>query len=182
MMAEAYVSIGSMSVGAFSNAMAGHNDSLSLGALLRETLGSGSSYSEGWIFGRRIRDISESTAYFDIIQKVSDSVKTLSDAELVSSLRERSNLTWEQLAKLIGVSRRSVHLWAAGAPVSLVHRDTMEHLKMLLDRYPLPPQQMRAKLFELDASGHSLFDRFCMNRNVGKTDINGPALNPFEML
>lgn len=39
----------------------------------------------------------------------------------VSELRRLSGLTWEQLAELFGVSRRSLHFWASGKPLSANH-------------------------------------------------------------
>lgn len=39
-------------------------------------------------------------------------------SEAVVRLRRISGLTWEQLARLFGVSRRSVHFWASGKPLS----------------------------------------------------------------
>src|SRR5258705_6076558 len=36
----------------------------------------------------------------------------------ISELRLLSGLTWEQLARLLGVARRSVHLWASGMALS----------------------------------------------------------------
>jgi transcriptional regulator with XRE-family HTH domain len=36
----------------------------------------------------------------------------------LAEIRRRSGLTWEQLAEVFGVSRRSVHLWASGKPLS----------------------------------------------------------------
>jgi DNA-binding transcriptional regulator YiaG len=38
--------------------------------------------------------------------------------EAVSELRRISGLTWEQLAQLFAVSRRSVHFWASGKPLN----------------------------------------------------------------
>ncbi len=38
--------------------------------------------------------------------------------EAISELRRLSGLTWEQLAQLFDVSRRSVHFWASGKPLS----------------------------------------------------------------
>jgi DNA-binding transcriptional regulator YiaG len=35
-------------------------------------------------------------------------------AAVIAELRQRSGLTWEQLARLFGVARRSVHFWASG--------------------------------------------------------------------
>lgn len=36
----------------------------------------------------------------------------------ISELRRISGLTWEQLGRLFGVSRRSVHFWASGRPLN----------------------------------------------------------------
>ncbi len=41
----------------------------------------------------------------------------------VAELRRRSGLTWDQLAALFGVSRRSVHFWASGATLKDEHED-----------------------------------------------------------
>ena len=44
-----------------------------------------------------------------------------STAEAIMEIRRRSGLTWEELADLFDVSRRSVHHWANGKPVSARH-------------------------------------------------------------
>lgn len=106
----------------------------------------------------------------------------LSDAELVSCLHERSGLTWEQLAKLLGVSRRSVHMWAAGSSVTSVHRAVMERLGKLLDDLDLPPDRARNRLFERGVDGTTLYDRFCAQRNGGRAEINGPLADAFRLL
>lgn len=48
----------------------------------------------------------------------------------VSELRRISGLTWEQLAGLFGVSRRSVHFWASGKPLNATNH---ERLMRVLD-------------------------------------------------
>jgi len=47
----------------------------------------------------------------------------------IGELRRLSGLTWEQLAHLFNVSRRSVHFWASGKPMALSNE---EHLRRLL--------------------------------------------------
>lgn len=105
------------------------------------------------------------------------------DAELVRSLRERSGLTWEILAKTLGVSRRSLHMWAAGATVTPAHRSTMDRFEELLDSFgPLSPAEIKAKLFERPAVGKAPIDQFRMTRDGSKRDINGPVLNAYQMM
>ena len=48
----------------------------------------------------------------------------------VSELRRISGLTWHQLGKLLGVSRRSVHYWASGKPLNAQNE---ERLMRVLD-------------------------------------------------
>ncbi|WP_310488161.1 hypothetical protein, partial [Chamaesiphon sp. VAR_69_metabat_338] len=43
----------------------------------------------------------------------------------VNELRKLSGLTWEQLATLFGVSRRSVHFWASGEPLSSANQEKL---------------------------------------------------------
>ena len=47
----------------------------------------------------------------------------------ISELRRLSGLTWDQLARLFNVSRRSLHFWASGKPMTPSNE---EHLQRLL--------------------------------------------------
>jgi DNA-binding transcriptional regulator YiaG len=47
----------------------------------------------------------------------------------VHELKKLSGLTWEQLAKIFNVSRRSLHFWASGKPMTPFNE---EHLRRLL--------------------------------------------------
>lgn len=47
----------------------------------------------------------------------------------IGELRRRSGLTWDQLARLFNVSRRSLHFWASGKPMAASNE---EHLQRLL--------------------------------------------------
>ncbi|MEO1741293.1 MAG: helix-turn-helix transcriptional regulator [Cyanobacteria bacterium J06629_9] len=46
----------------------------------------------------------------------------------LGELRRLSGLTWEQLARLFNVSRRSVHFWASGKPISRFNEETISKL------------------------------------------------------
>ena len=43
----------------------------------------------------------------------------------LGELRRLSGLTWEQLAKLFNVSRRSLHFWASGQPLSRFNEEVL---------------------------------------------------------
>jgi DNA-binding transcriptional regulator YiaG len=47
----------------------------------------------------------------------------------IGELRRLSGLTWDQLARMFGVSRRSLHFWASGKPMAPINE---EHLQRVL--------------------------------------------------
>jgi DNA-binding transcriptional regulator YiaG len=50
----------------------------------------------------------------------------------VMELRRLSGLTWDQLAHLFGVSRRSLHFWASGKPLSAQNEERLHRTLALL--------------------------------------------------
>jgi transcriptional regulator with XRE-family HTH domain len=48
--------------------------------------------------------------------------------QAVNDLRKSSGLTWEQLARLFDVSRRSVHFWASGQPLASAHEEKLNRI------------------------------------------------------
>ena len=57
-----------------------------------------------------------------------DFVPAESTAEAIREIRRRSGLTWEELGDLFDVSRRSVHHWANGKPVTASHDRTIRRM------------------------------------------------------
>ncbi len=55
-------------------------------------------------------------------------------AAAVLEVRRISGLTWEQLASLFAVDRRSVHLWASGRPMSAANAERLNRILALLRR------------------------------------------------
>jgi hypothetical protein len=55
-------------------------------------------------------------------------------ADAVLEVRRRSGLTWEQLASLFGVDRRSVHLWASGRPMNAANAVRLNRILAVLRR------------------------------------------------
>jgi DNA-binding transcriptional regulator YiaG len=64
----------------------------------------------------------------DITFTYSLPVATESSQATINELKKLSGLTWEQLAKIFNVSRRSLHFWASGKPISPFNE---EHLRRL---------------------------------------------------
>src|SRR4051794_6916837 len=53
-------------------------------------------------------------------------------AHNVRDFKSRSGLTWEQLGRLFGVSRRAVHGWAAGARMNAAHSEMLARLRLVM--------------------------------------------------
>ena len=85
----------------------------------------------------------------------------------ISRLRSLSGLTWDQLALLLRVSRRTVHFWASGKPMSpsneLRVRALFETVRML-DRGSA--RANRLMLLAPIANGASAFDMLCADLYV----------------
>ena len=54
--------------------------------------------------------------------------ETEATRKAISELRRISGLTWEHLAALFGVSRRSVHFWASGKPLNAANHERLMHV------------------------------------------------------
>ncbi|MET3769366.1 DNA-binding transcriptional regulator YiaG [Marisediminicola sp. UYEF4] len=87
----------------------------------------------------------------------------------IAELRASTTFTWDQVAKLFGVSRRTVHLWAAGG--NMASRNE-EHLAALI-------QEVRAIKVAAPADERMQFfamlDRHRMNLASTTSDISRPA-------
>jgi len=79
--------------------------------------------------------------------------------DLVHELRRLSGLTWEQLANVLRVSRRTLHNWANGLPMSRNHEERLARTISVLraiDRGSA--NQNRALLFDVAPQGETLLD------------------------
>ena len=74
----------------------------------------------------------------------------------VRRLKDRSGLTWEQLARLVGVSRRTLHAWDVGATMSAAHRYRLEQLESRLDHLSARAES----IFDRSAFGASFFEEW----------------------
>jgi hypothetical protein len=52
----------------------------------------------------------------------------------VLELRRLSGLTWDQLASLFGVARRSVHFWASGKSLNAINEDRLNRILSVVRR------------------------------------------------
>lgn len=83
----------------------------------------------------------------------------------LSELRRLSGLTWEQLAKLFNVSRRSLHFWASGQPLSRFNEEQLNRLLGTLQYIDRGSASLnRSLLLKPDNNGNPIFDLLIAGR------------------
>lgn len=88
-----------------------------------------------------------------------------STARGILTIRQLANLTWDETAKLFGVSRRSVHLWANGRrPSSEQERKLNRVLGILSAHNKLAPSVLRERLMASATPGTLFFDLLCEDK------------------
>lgn len=91
-------------------------------------------------------------------------------AVAIRELHDYSGLTWEQIAKLFGVSRRAVHLWASGGRLSAANEELLLRITGLVRSISDAGQlEIRQKIV-------AEFDESRRSRSSNEDDINRPAL------
>jgi transcriptional regulator with XRE-family HTH domain len=81
-----------------------------------------------------------------------------STAERVANLKEKSGLTWSQLAALFGVSRRAVHHWVEGGNMTATNVSRLDALQMRLSEHLFAsPTEAKSWLFGLEPGGRSRY-------------------------
>jgi transcriptional regulator with XRE-family HTH domain len=109
------------------------------------------------VFSDEIRQAGFGTATGKIAPKAS-AVSGLSS--IVAALKSESGLTADQLGRLLGVSRRSIHNWAAGSAIAAVHEEKLRELESFIFSIPAnTPDERRSLLLE-SSNGPSLFKQF----------------------
>lgn len=79
---------------------------------------------------------------------------------LVADLKAESGLTADQLGRLMGVTRRSIHNWAAGSPIAPKHESRIRALSEMVFGLEAPTPEARRALLLDSTSGPSLFSAF----------------------
>lgn len=102
-------------------------------------------------------------------------------AEVVTEIRQRSGLTWEQIARLVGVARRSLHLWAKGRSISAPNADRLRQVLALVRSVDTgDPKTTKDRLLTPSDHGQSLFEAFTVERGTreARAKRRPPRLSP----
>lgn len=103
-----------------------------------------------------------------------DGTQPLSDRDEVAWVKDNSGLTWDQLGKVFGVSRRAVHMWANGGRLNESNarrlREFSAVIRSIVDSTEsAAPEDVRAQLLKVGLDGLSVIDRMRNERSNGAT-------------
>lgn len=84
----------------------------------------------------------------------------MTTAKAITKVHEDSGLTWEQLGRVFGVSRRAVHMWATGSRVNATNTEMLLRFVDLVDQMEGAPEERRTALLAIGSDGLSVLDRF----------------------
>ena len=104
-------------------------------------------------------------------------------ARSVQQIREDSGLTWEQLSRLFGVSRRAVHNWANGGRMTARHVEVLTQLRYRINSLgPSTTAEVRNEILAPREDGHSLFATWRNEFSPDQPSISGSPLTASEAL
>lgn len=104
-------------------------------------------------------------------------------ADEVRWLHEASGLTWEQLGRVFGVSRRAVHLWANGGRMNATNAELLGQLVAVVRELPGgTADERRGALLAPGADGSSVVDQLRARNRSDARDVSGTPFRPDELL
>jgi transcriptional regulator with XRE-family HTH domain len=94
----------------------------------------------------------------------------------IGELRRLSGLTWDQLARLFGVSRRSLHFWASGKPMAPANEERLRQILRVLRRIDRGAASAnRAALLGARPDGTTPFDLLVIRDDERVLSLLGPG-------
>jgi DNA-binding transcriptional regulator YiaG len=119
----------------------------------------------GWDFNRPLvlpEAITASKPAWTLWVEATHSPAPPDAAALISELRDRTDLTWEECARLFGVSRRTAHYWAKGAnAMTAAHQRRLSQILEIVRDFDASATQMQAAL-RSSVGGRSIIEIIAM--------------------
>lgn len=101
---------------------------------------------------------------------------TSGSASLINELHEKSGLTWDQLASLFDVSRRSMHHWAAGEKMNSSNLTRLTEITDIVNQLEgSSPEDIRIQ-FLSTSDGKSLLMKLREENFAGERALREPNL------
>jgi transcriptional regulator with XRE-family HTH domain len=103
-------------------------------------------------------------------------------AKSVRSLRQRSGLTWDELARIFGVTRRTLYNWSIGGQVSAANaRAIADVIGSLHEIDAGDPRVTRSRLLAPTENGATLYARLIQQRRQ-ISHPSAPVYSPDQLL
>ena len=103
-------------------------------------------------------------------------------AKSVRSLRQRSGFTWDELAYIFDVSRRTLYNWSTGGQVSASHAQAIASVVNVIHQNDTGnPKLTRSKLLAPTEDGSTIYSRLAQQQRSVPT-TGGSAYRPDELL
>ena len=82
----------------------------------------------------------------------------------IRRLKEDSGLTWDQLRRLFGVSRRALHMWAGGAQMNSRNQERLTYLEQFVSSLGATPSKRYDTLMSSrEGGGRSVFQQLVLS-------------------
>ena len=86
-------------------------------------------------------------------------------AKVMQEMHDKSGLTWDELARIFGVSRRSLHHWARGGRLNAYNSRRLQRVyEVVVGLDAGDADQTRLQLISPDETGLSVFQRLVQER------------------
>ena len=103
--------------------------------------------------------------------------RTNDTAKAIRNLKERSGFTWDELSRLFGVSRRSLHHWANGGRLNQHHSQLLSRFAAMINELSATdPTGNRSLLMSPTEAGLSRYQRLIDIGRSGATGPGGPSV------
>jgi transcriptional regulator with XRE-family HTH domain len=94
-----------------------------------------------------------------LVPRFNEAAQAPSASNVILEVRRLSGLTWQELADLLGVHRRTLHLWANSRPINAANEHRLQHLLGVMRRLDRgEASRNRSLLLAPRAGGVSIFD------------------------
>lgn len=145
------------------------------GGLSGTTIGGENPFASMIVGGRTIRGELAPLPVDSSPARTATAVETVahrSDRDEIVWIKEHSGLTWDQLGKVFGVSRRAVHMWANGGRLNETNARRLREFASIIQRLEAEtpgatPEMIRARLNQVEADGYSIVGRLRQERSGG---------------
>ena len=136
-----------------------------------------------WVLGTTSADRGVTPEHAFIAQAQTNSGVHVRESQAPSAaileLRRVSGLTWEQLARLFGITRRSLHFWASGKPLTPAHEERLHRLLATVRRLDRGSARAnRTLLLGVHAGGRIPFDLLVEGQYERVLALLGPGHAP----